>query len=55
MWTSADAATAQKGRDVPSLVWGIAICYCADRAPGHRFGRLAYVLESAQGVTKKWK
>ena len=46
-WTTADAITAQKGREVPVPVWGIAICYCVDRAPGHRFNRLAYVLEQA--------
>jgi hypothetical protein len=29
-------------------VWGIAICFCMDRAPGHKFDRLAYVLEEAR-------
>ena len=43
-----EAITAQKGRDIPASVWGIAVCYCVDRAPGHRFGRLAYALEQAR-------
>jgi hypothetical protein len=47
-WTTADAMTAQKGRDIPREVWSIAICYCVDRAPGHTFQRLAYVLEQAR-------
>ena len=46
-WTTADAITAQRGRDILPDVWGIAICYCVDRAPGHKFDRLAYVLEEA--------
>ena len=47
-WTTTDAVTAQKGRDIPLEVWGIAICFCMDRAPGHKFDRLAYVLEEAR-------
>jgi hypothetical protein len=47
-WSTSDAITAQKGRDIFAEVWGIAICYCVDRAPGHTFGRLAYVLEQAR-------
>jgi hypothetical protein len=47
-WTTADAITAQKGRDIPAAIWGIAVCFCVDRAPGHRFERLAYVLEQAR-------
>ncbi len=47
-WTTADASTARSGRDIPVEVWGIAICYCLDRAPRHRFERLAYVLEEAR-------
>ncbi|HEY0078659.1 MAG TPA: hypothetical protein VGB73_08435 [Pyrinomonadaceae bacterium] len=47
-WTTADAVTAQRARDIPLEVWGIAICYCVDRAPGHKFDRLAYVLEEAR-------
>ena len=47
-WTTADAVTAQRGQDIPLDVWGIAICYCVDRAPGHKFDRLAYVLEEAR-------
>jgi hypothetical protein len=48
LWTTADAVTAQRGQDIPPDVWGIAICYCVDRAPGHKFDRLAYVLEEAR-------
>jgi hypothetical protein len=47
-WTTTDAVTAQRGRDIPLEVWGIAICYCVDRAPGHKFDRLAYVVEEAR-------
>jgi hypothetical protein len=47
-WTTGDAVTAQRGRDIPLEVWGIAICYCVDRAPGHKFDRLAYVMEEAR-------
>ena len=47
-WTTADSVTAQKAREIPPEVWGIAICYCMDRAPGHKFERLAYVLEQAR-------
>jgi len=54
-WTTADAITAQKGREVSTDVWGIAICYCVDRAPGHRFERLAYVLEQAREHAKEMK
>lgn len=54
-WTTADAITAQKGREIPAEVWGIAICYCVDRAPGHRFERLAYVLEEARSHQEEMK
>lgn len=47
-WTTADAMTAQKGNDIPAALWGIAICHCVDRAPGHRFDRLAYVAAQAR-------
>ena len=47
-WATTDAVTAQRGRSIPLEVWGIAICYCVDRAPGHKFDRLAYVLEEAR-------
>jgi hypothetical protein len=47
-WTTADSLTAQKGNDIPSSVWGIAICHCVDRAPNHRFDRLAYVSTEAR-------
>jgi hypothetical protein len=47
-WSTSDAITAQKGRDIPAQVWGIAVCYCVDRAPNHTFGRLAYALEQAR-------
>ncbi|HEV7375230.1 MAG TPA: hypothetical protein VGN95_10975 [Pyrinomonadaceae bacterium] len=47
-WTTTDAVTAQRGQDIPLEVWGIAICYCVDRAPGHKFDRLAYVSEEAR-------
>jgi hypothetical protein len=47
-WSTSDAITAQKGRNIPAEVWGIAVCYCVDRAPSHMFGRLAYVLEQAR-------
>jgi hypothetical protein len=47
-WTTADAITAQKGRDISAAIWGTAICHCIDRAPNHRFDRLAYVLKEAR-------
>lgn len=47
-WTTADSITAQKGRDIPVAVWGVAVCHCVDRAPNHRFDRLAYVLMEAR-------
>jgi hypothetical protein len=47
-WTTADAITAQRGREISRDIWSIAICYCVDRAPGHTFQRLAYVLNSAR-------
>ena len=47
-WTTADVITTQSARDVRAEVWGIAICYCVDRAPGHKFERLAYVLDQAR-------
>jgi hypothetical protein len=47
-WTTSDAVTAQRGQDIPLELWGIAICYCMDRAPGHKFDRLAYVSEEAR-------
>ena len=47
-WTTADSMTAQRGRDIAPEVWGVAICYCVDRAPGHKFERLAYVLDQAR-------
>jgi hypothetical protein len=47
-WTTGDAVMAQRGQDIPLEVWGIAICYCVDRAPGHKFDRLAYVAEEAR-------
>ena len=40
--------TAQTNREVPAAVWGIAVCYCVDRAPGHKFNRLAYTTEEAR-------
>jgi hypothetical protein len=46
-WTTADAVTAQTNREVPAAAWGIAICYCVDRAPGHKFNRLAYTVAEA--------
>jgi hypothetical protein len=47
-WTTADAVTAQIGRNIPPEIWSIAICHCMDRAPGHRFDRLAYVYNQAR-------
>lgn len=47
-FTSNDAATAMKAAEIPAAIWGIAICYCMDRAPGHKFNHLAYVLEEAR-------
>ncbi|MBA3441864.1 MAG: hypothetical protein H0T92_18555 [Pyrinomonadaceae bacterium] len=47
-WTTADTITAQRAQEVPVELWGIAICYCVDRAPNHKFDRLAYVLEEAR-------
>jgi hypothetical protein len=54
-WTTADAITAQKGSDIPFEVWGIAICYCVDRAPNHTYQRLAYVLEEARAHCETMK
>jgi hypothetical protein len=54
-WTTSDAITAQKGRDIPADIWGIAICYCVDRAPGHTYQRLAYVLEEARAHRETMK
>jgi hypothetical protein len=54
-WTTGDAVTAQRGRDIPLEVWGIAICYCVDRAPGHKFDRLAYVTEEARRHSDEMK
>jgi hypothetical protein len=47
-WTTSDAITAQKGSDIPTEVWGVAICHCVDRAPNHRFDRLAYAAAEAR-------
>jgi len=47
-WTTADAETVMRAKDIPVEVWGIAICYCLDRAPNHSYQRLAYVLEEAR-------
>jgi hypothetical protein len=54
-WTTADTITAQAGRDIRAEVWTIAICYCVDRAPGHTFQRLAYVLEQAREHDEEMK
>lgn len=47
-WTAADAETVMRAKEIPAEVWGIAICYCLDRAPNHTYQRLAYVLEEAR-------
>lgn len=47
-WTTADAEVVMRAKDIPVEVWGIAICYCLDRAPNHSYQRLAYVLEEAR-------
>jgi hypothetical protein len=54
-WATGDAVTAQRGQDIPLEVWGIAICYCVDRAPGHKFDRLAYVSEEARRHSDEMK
>jgi len=55
VWTTADVVTAQRGQHIPMEVWGIAICYCVDRAPFHKFERLAYVLEEARSHYEEMK
>jgi hypothetical protein len=47
-WTPSDIETAMRGREIPPDIWGIALCFCVDRAPGNRFQRLAYVFEEAR-------
>lgn len=47
-WSPGDTETAIRGKDIPVEIWGIALCYCIDRAPGHTFQRLAYALEEAR-------
>ncbi len=54
-WTTADAATVLKARDIAPEIWGIAICYCLDRAPHHTFSRLAYVLDEARRHQEEMK
>lgn len=47
-WTVADAKTVVRAKEIPAEVWGIAICYCRDRAPNHTYQRLAYVKEESR-------
>jgi hypothetical protein len=47
LWTTADDVTLAKGQGIRAEVWGMAICHCVDRAPGHTFASLAYVLDEA--------
>ncbi len=54
-WTTADAITTQRARNIAPEIWGVAICYCVDRAPGHKFERLAYVLEQAREHAEEMK
>lgn len=54
-WTAADATTVLKARDIRAEIWGIAICYCVDRAPDHKFARLAYVVEEARRHQEEMK
>ena len=47
-WSPSDTETAIRGKDIPIEIWGIALCYCIDRAPGNTFQRLAYAFEEAR-------
>lgn len=53
--TAADAETMMRAREVPADVWGIAICYCLDRAPNHTYQRLAYVNKEARSHHESMK
>jgi hypothetical protein len=55
VWTTADAGVVMSAKEIPVEVWGIAICYCLDRAPGHTYQRLAYVLEEARAHHESMK
>lgn len=54
-WTTADVVTTQRARNIAPEIWGVAICYCVDRAPGHKFERLAYVLEQTREHAEEMK
>ncbi|MEO6392659.1 MAG: hypothetical protein ABIP75_12495 [Pyrinomonadaceae bacterium] len=47
-WSPSDTETAIRGKAIPVEIWGIALCYCIDRAPGNTFQRLAYALDEAR-------
>lgn len=46
-WSTTDEMTALAAKHIPAAIWTIAICHCVDRAPGHTFNQLAYVVEEA--------
>jgi hypothetical protein len=46
-WSPQDAETAMRGKSIPVEIWGIALCFCIDRAPGNTFQRLAYAFDEA--------